>query len=538
VPQRVVDRLEVVEVEQEHGDLGLVLARAGQRVRDAVAEEGAVREAGQRVVQRLPRQLRLEALALRDVAGDPLHADDRAVALRDPRPHLERHDAAVRAQHGDLEVALVAREEALDGVALRVGQNPLHAAADELVRAAAEHPLPGGVDGDEAPVGVEAEDDVVRALEQLAEARLALAQRVLGDAPLGHVARDHEPPDHAPGAVAERGGGDVEDDARPVAVPHDLGPPRLAAHGHEVGGPAGERGREAGLVLGQETPRRGVPLDHAAAVVEHDHGVAHVDDHPLARHRDEAEEDVERAEAEEAVGDGRRAHAERERRQVDVATGPAPEHVDDVAGDRRSRDDGEHRERAARPRGRRHRSVREQRERGEDEQVRPSHVGGEGRPVRDDEVVRRRRRHGHVPPQEVVDVVRPGDRHDGERRHREEREAARSEARPAPRRAADGHEQRRRHAGDAEVLDLRPQELRVERRRGELAGVGERPDARRAEQDEERARPRHAASSVRDHGEGRAVAADEAEQDDVGRAAHRARRMAGGAMRPDPSEAS
>ena len=60
----VVDRLEVVEVHEQHGD-GLLVARlALQRVLDAVPEQRAVGETGDRVVEGLMCELLLERLAL------------------------------------------------------------------------------------------------------------------------------------------------------------------------------------------------------------------------------------------------------------------------------------------------------------------------------------------------------------------------------------------------------------------------------------------------------------------------------------------
>ena len=50
VPERVVDELEVVEVDVEHGGGAAVAARAGERQRRVLLELGAVGEAGQRVV--------------------------------------------------------------------------------------------------------------------------------------------------------------------------------------------------------------------------------------------------------------------------------------------------------------------------------------------------------------------------------------------------------------------------------------------------------------------------------------------------------
>ena len=69
VTKAVVDLLEVIEVEEEHGDGVPLPLRELERVIHAVAEEGAVGQPGERVVEGLVQQLLLEALPLGDVAG-------------------------------------------------------------------------------------------------------------------------------------------------------------------------------------------------------------------------------------------------------------------------------------------------------------------------------------------------------------------------------------------------------------------------------------------------------------------------------------
>ena len=53
VAERVVDLLEVVEVDQHHGGDAIGAAAGVEHLLDAVAEQRAVRQAGERVVQRL-----------------------------------------------------------------------------------------------------------------------------------------------------------------------------------------------------------------------------------------------------------------------------------------------------------------------------------------------------------------------------------------------------------------------------------------------------------------------------------------------------
>ena len=64
VAERVVDELEAVEVEEQHGDRRPAARAVVERQREAVHEQRAVRQAGQRVVQRLAAHLLLGAAAL------------------------------------------------------------------------------------------------------------------------------------------------------------------------------------------------------------------------------------------------------------------------------------------------------------------------------------------------------------------------------------------------------------------------------------------------------------------------------------------
>ena len=78
--ERVVDALEVVEVEEEHGDLGLrSLTPQNERMLDPVREQRTVGESGEGVVERLVAELLLGLLAGR-------HVEE--VALQDARPSL------------------------------------------------------------------------------------------------------------------------------------------------------------------------------------------------------------------------------------------------------------------------------------------------------------------------------------------------------------------------------------------------------------------------------------------------------------------
>ena len=80
VAEAVVDLLEPVEVDEQHREDAPGALRARERLVEPVAEQGAVGEAGEPVVERLARQLLLEPDALGDVAGVEHDAADVAVA--------------------------------------------------------------------------------------------------------------------------------------------------------------------------------------------------------------------------------------------------------------------------------------------------------------------------------------------------------------------------------------------------------------------------------------------------------------------------
>ena len=80
--QRVVDALEVVQVEEEDGDLRpSLLAAQDERVLDAVREQRAVREPGERVVEGLVAELLLSLAPSRDV--EEVALEDELASVRD-----------------------------------------------------------------------------------------------------------------------------------------------------------------------------------------------------------------------------------------------------------------------------------------------------------------------------------------------------------------------------------------------------------------------------------------------------------------------
>src|SRR5512144_2946007 len=62
VSQRVIDRLKIIEIQEQNGDRLTVAFPTIEGVLYAVMEQGAVRQPGHRVVESLVRELTLECL--------------------------------------------------------------------------------------------------------------------------------------------------------------------------------------------------------------------------------------------------------------------------------------------------------------------------------------------------------------------------------------------------------------------------------------------------------------------------------------------
>ena len=192
VPEAVVDRLEVVEVHEQDDDPAVLPSAPLQRVRDAVGEQRAVREPGQRVVEGLARELRLEHLALGDVAVVDARCrpprDRRAGCARSPpssatsRPQClirnsNRRSAPCPDARSASACSTVERSSSWTSVA--------NGAALPVPGLDTQDPLHGDALEADAAVGVEDRLRVGRVLQQRAEPRLAAAQ-VRGEL--------HEPP--------------------------------------------------------------------------------------------------------------------------------------------------------------------------------------------------------------------------------------------------------------------------------------------------------------------------------------------------------
>ena len=124
VAEAVVDRLEVVEIDEDHRELTAVAPAARERQGQAILEQRPVGEAGEVVVERLMAELLLERDALGDVAEveqDPVdqriadvvvrdQLDGSVVAVGGAQPNAQRAGASA-AQRGLLQEA-----RRLDGV--------------------------------------------------------------------------------------------------------------------------------------------------------------------------------------------------------------------------------------------------------------------------------------------------------------------------------------------------------------------------------------------------------------------------------------
>ncbi len=122
VAERVVDRLELVEVDEEHGvDAVGIRARVLQRGGETFLEERPVGQAGQRVVRGLVAQPRL--VGLEQAAALDLGAVCLRVGQRKPHEVDEELQPAERLAGGDLAVSGTVGAEIPDHLALRVAQH-------------------------------------------------------------------------------------------------------------------------------------------------------------------------------------------------------------------------------------------------------------------------------------------------------------------------------------------------------------------------------------------------------------------------------
>ena len=168
VAEAVVDRLEVVEVHEDHGEPAALAPGPRDRVPHPLDEQRAVGEVGDRIVEGLVCELLLERLALAHVAAVEHDAVDVLVVEQIRVEHLELADLAVLVAEAALErlrAGGVRRGIGQDmrQTALLAGlQEPLEAGADELLGRVAEDPLDRRALVDDQPGRVEDRDEVAR----------------------------------------------------------------------------------------------------------------------------------------------------------------------------------------------------------------------------------------------------------------------------------------------------------------------------------------------------------------------------------------
>lgn len=190
VAERVVGRLEPIEVEEQHGERMTFALCRRQRLFEALGEAAAVEQPGQRVVMRHVVDVRLGGLAFPDVAA---RTETTAIGQQ-AGIELDRDGLSV---HGD-QVELLPQfarfqqflEAELDGGMFGFEGDVQNAPPDQFLRAVSEQAqrlligvlIASLVIGDENRVG--------RAFEYALEARFALLQQGFGQLALGDVAPD------------------------------------------------------------------------------------------------------------------------------------------------------------------------------------------------------------------------------------------------------------------------------------------------------------------------------------------------------------
>ncbi|MFO1197970.1 MAG: hypothetical protein U1E86_13480 [Burkholderiaceae bacterium] len=189
--ERVVDRLEAVEVDEDDRDAPIVPARQRERARQPVVQVLPVGQLGERVVQRQELDAFLRLLAGGDVAHDD-HALLFPAELRQARDQLDRDPPTARVDHHRL-----VRLFPMGLHALRDARPPVF--GDELERVLPDQR--GGrvaaqrdqrlVDVGDEPVAME-QDALAAGLHELSHPLLALADGALGVPRVGDVVDHHE----------------------------------------------------------------------------------------------------------------------------------------------------------------------------------------------------------------------------------------------------------------------------------------------------------------------------------------------------------
>ena len=206
VAEAVVDELEPVHVQEHHGEHALVVAarhgalQAGQGRLQAVDEERAVGQAGERVVEGVVLELLLRAPAIRDVGADgggardlsrpvpqdgvaPPHHAPVAVAGHDRRLFVRGHRAEVHA-------VAQGRPPRLPVFLRHEGREPL--APDHVLLLVPDQLQEEGIAIRDDALAVEEHGHELDRLQDVAHAALGLAHGFFGPAALGDVERGHQ----------------------------------------------------------------------------------------------------------------------------------------------------------------------------------------------------------------------------------------------------------------------------------------------------------------------------------------------------------
>ncbi len=296
--EAVVHDLEPVEVEEQHRDAFVTLFRPRQLAAEALHEVRAVRQAGQRVVDRLVRERFAARAPLRDVLDLADEVERLAVHVaHERRAHRHPHGQSLVVQVALFQLAAgrVTRQEARHRLAAHVavvGMAQIEDRRREQLRLAPAEDLHERPVHPEQPSVERGERHADgRVLERAAEPLLGLAQLCFGAPSIGEVAHaDDDALDR--GVVEEVGGHGFHDPPAAVGVAQaQLDPVDLPAGASEVEAlhrdPAvvgmdevEDVGTDEGLDVDPEDPlghRAGV--DQSAPGIDDGHDVVGVADH-------------------------------------------------------------------------------------------------------------------------------------------------------------------------------------------------------------------------------------------------------------------
>jgi hypothetical protein len=181
VAETVVDQLEVVQIDEEQADL---LPSPPERGLQPVLEQQPVRQAGQRVVERLLRQPLLVQRPLGDITIVEHQTADGRVVEKVGGGHLEAPGRLLvpEGPHADLPNGghpwprLAAREQFPGDVLVVRLDEVQQRAADDLLGRVAEHLLDRGALVADDGIGADHREHVRGVMHQGLEALLALAQ--------------------------------------------------------------------------------------------------------------------------------------------------------------------------------------------------------------------------------------------------------------------------------------------------------------------------------------------------------------------------